>query len=374
MLLTGARLGRPVERYTARVAGPHVRQWGRHVFVTSPQSILALLGRAALRRLPQALGAALRRRRHEADAVLGSFPSPGDLRWCARAVARLAPDAVLIDTVFRAPLLAEAELKRVPAIIIAHDVFHRRAQALEAAGYAVRPRDFTRAAEAVLLGRARAIAAIQPEEEAVIRAMCPEVNVFTAPMPALPCPPPAEMLRIPGRLVFVGSASLPNLDGLRWFLDEVWPLLAGQGITLDIAGDSGLAMRHLPQGVRACGRVPDLAPLLHRAALAIAPLRTGSGLKVKLLDYARHGLTSVVTPPGLTGFAPDPEAPFIVAGNARTFAQAVRRLVFAPPPPDAAIAYCIRHYGEAASFAGLAAALRGSGTAPTLPGLRTARL
>lgn len=346
-----------MQRYSsAAVAGPHVRQWGKWLFA-SPGALAGLAGRALLRELPPAWQRRIRQKRHQADMVLGSFPAPEDLRWCARAVARIQPKAVLIDTIFRAPLLAEPELRGHNSIVIAHDLFHRRAQAMEAAGYSVQPRDLTRAREAVLLGRARSIAAIQPEEAVAIGAMCPEAHVFTTPMPALPCPPPALKPRISGRLVFVGSAGLPNLDGMRWFMAEIWPLLAGYGITLDIIGDCGTALRRLPPGVQAFGRVPDLAPYLHRAALAIAPLRAGSGLKLKLLDYARHGLTTVVTPPGLAGFQPDANAPFVVAGSAVMFAEAVRRLAHNAPEPDEALAYCSSHYGETASFTGLRAAL-----------------
>jgi hypothetical protein len=375
VLLTGARMAGPVQRYrVANVAGPHVRHVGRHVFVTSLVALAGLTGRRVLDHLPPALSNSLRRARHGADMVLGAFPSTEDIRWCARAVARLQPDAVLVDTIFRAPLLAEPELKGRNSIIIAHDIFYRRTQAMEAAGYSVQPRDLTRAREALLLGRARAIAAIQPEEAAVIAAMCPKSNVFTAPMPALPCPPPPAARRIPGRLVFVGSAGLPNLDGLRWFLAEIWPLLSTHGITLDIIGDCGAVMRRLPTGVQACGRVPDLAPYLHRAVLAIAPLRAGSGLKLKLLDYARHGLATVTTPPGLAGFEPDASAPFIVAGSAIMFAEAVRRLTRQPPPPAEALAYCAKHYGQAASFAGLELALRRQAERPARQAFGAIRL
>ena len=358
MLLTGARLARPAERYTAaKVAGPHVRQLGRRVFITSPSALGRQLGQFCLRMLPSGLAARLRRARHRADMVLGAFPTAEDTRWCARAVARLKPQAMLIDTIFRTPLLAEPELRGLNSIIISHDIFHRRAMAMQAAGYSVQPRDLTRAREAVLLGRASSIAAIQPDEAAIIRAMCPDVPVFTAPMPALPCPPLSGTTRITGRLVFVGSASLPNLDGMRWFFSEIWPLLGGHGITLDIIGDCGTALRRLPPGVMAYGRVPELAPYLHRAALAVAPLRAGSGLKIKLLDYARHGLATVVTPPALAGFEASPASPYIIAGSAVMFAEAVHRSVQEPPSPEMAIDYCTRHYGEEASFAGLKSAL-----------------
>jgi hypothetical protein len=359
VLFTGARLTGPVQHYAvANVLGPHVRQWGKQVFATSLSGLGWLTARAILRRLPEELGNKLRHARYGADMVLGAFPTSEDMRWCARAVARLRPDVVLIDTIFRSPLLAEPELKGRHSIIVAHDIFHRRAVAMQAAGYSVEPQGMTRAREAVLLGRAHGIAAIQPEEAAIISAMCPEAHVFITPMPALPCPPPLEIRRIPGRLVFVGSAGLPNLDGLRWFLAEIWPLLDGHGITLDVIGDCGAALRRLPKGVQAKGRVPDLAPYLHRASLAIAPLRAGSGLKVKLLDYARHGLTTIVTPPALAGFESDGNSPFIVAGSAVMFAEAVRRLAHDPPQPNEALAYCGRNYGLRSSFAGLVEALQ----------------
>ena len=365
MLLTGARLAGPVELYAeAHVAGPHVRHFGRALFVTSPRALVAQAARAVLRCLPRSLAARLRAARNQGDAMLGAFAVPRDIRWCAQAVVRLAPEAVLVDTIFRSPLLAEPELQGINSVIIAHDLFHRRAMAFEAAGYTVRPAGLTRAHEAALLSRARAVGASQPDEAEAIRAMCPQLTVFTVLKPATLRPPPPAVRRIPGRLVFIGSAALPNLDGMRWFLAEIWPQLAGHGITLDIIGACGTTLRRLPPGVRAYGVVAELAPLLHQAALAIAPLRTGSGIKVKLLDYARHGLTTVVTPPALAGFQAAAEAPFIVAGSAVMFAEAVRRNAHNPAPPDRAMAYCVKYYGEAASFGGLEAALRAPGTVP----------
>ncbi|MGP8026708.1 MAG: glycosyltransferase family 4 protein [Acidocella sp.] len=358
ILLTGSRLAWPVQRYTeTRVLGPHITRVGPYLGALSPVTALSITLRALLRRLPPPIAARLRRARHNADAVLGTFPSPSDLRWCARAIERLQPKAVLIDTVFRAPLLAEPELAGVNRLVITHDVFHRRAQALSAAGYHVLPENFSRVREATLLGRAISIAAIQPEEAEELRAMCPARNIFTAPMPALPCPRPPDVERIPGRLIFVGSNSLPNLDGLRWFFSEIWPPLLSEGLTLDLVGDCGPALTRLPRGVKAWGRVPSLAPLLHRASLAISPLRAGSGLKIKLLDYARHGLYTIATPPSLQGFYLDADSPFIMAGSANMFVQAVLRHVASPPQPGAALSYVSLHYGVKASFAGLRAAL-----------------
>jgi succinoglycan biosynthesis protein ExoO len=258
-------------------------------------------------------------------------------------------EAVLVDTVFRAPVL---DGLGVNAVLLAHDVFHERAAQLAALGLDVRPAGFTAAAEAALAGLAPHIAAIQPDEAEVLARLCPAANVFAAPMPALPCPPPAGR-RAVAKLVFLGSAAPANLAGLRWFLARVWPLVAG--VTLELVGDAGPALGPLPAGVRALGRVADLAAALHGADLAIAPLPRGSGLKIKLLDYARHGLTTIATPAAVAGFAPG--GPFIVAQTPAAFAAAIGQGLRAPPAPAAALAYIAAHYAPEACFAPLAAAL-----------------
>ncbi|GLR67215.1 hypothetical protein GCM10010909_18960 [Acidocella aquatica] len=358
ILLVGHRLPRPVEGYAlAPVAGPHVRGFGGYVVAVSPRVIVRSVARALLRRLPATLAAKIRAARHGADAVLGSFTSAADAAWCARHAARSRPDVLLLDTIFRAPVLAAPGLSGLNSVLITHDLFHRRHRALRSAGYRVQPAQLSREEETALAGRARHIAAIQPDEAKIFADMCPARDIFLLPMPASPAPAPPGIEKLPRRLVFIGSASLPNLDGLRWFFTEVWPRLRGQGITLDLIGDCGPALRGLPEGVTRLGRVDDISPLLHRASLAIAPLRVGSGLKIKLLDYARHGLFTIATPASLNGFAPDAASPFIEAKAADHFARAIVKQLSAPPPPGAALAYISRHYGTGPSFAGLARAL-----------------
>ncbi|KDM65330.1 glycosyl transferase group 1 [Acidiphilium sp. JA12-A1] len=179
------------------------------------------------------------------------------------------------------------------------------------------------------------------------------------PMPATPQPRPPGIARAPDRLVFVGSDNLPNLDGLRWFLRDVWPGLRGARprLRLDLAGDCGAALGRLPAGIRRLGRVPDLAPVLHEAALAIAPLRTGSGLKVKLLDYARHGLWTVATQEARAGLAPDDVLPVHVADTAANFGATILAALAQGGEDADALGYISRHYAPATVFAPLDALL-----------------
>ncbi|MDE1905478.1 MAG: glycosyltransferase [Rhodospirillales bacterium] len=368
VMLTGMRLTAPVERYElAHVMGPHMCSADKYI-IARPLAVGRMFFRRLFRCLPPALAVKLRRSKDGSDAVLGKFPALGEIRWFNRALEKLEPEAVFIDTIFRAPLLANSGLAWSKRILITHDVFHRRADAMEAVGYHVLPKGLTRHKEMQLLAHAAHIVAIQPEEAELLREMCPKANVITAPMPALPCPPAVDIKRLVGRLVFVGSDSLPNLDGLRWFFAEIWPELRGHGVTLDLIGDCGTALRRLPPGVNALGRVPDLAPVLQRAALAISPLRTGSGLKIKLLDYARHGLFTVATAPSLQGFVDEPESPFIVAGSAGMFAESVLQHAAAPRQPHIALAYVQRHYNTEQAFAGLKGALSTIGRKQNITG------
>lgn len=349
---------------TAPVEGIGIRHWNGYVLVNSPGAAAGIAARRVLDAVPagERIARRLRARRYGmADAVLGAFITPAQAAWCGARIAALAPDAVFADTIFRAPVLREPSLRGTRRVLIAHDLFHLRHRALRSAGYRVSPAELPREREAGLLNLADIIAAIQPEEARMIRALCPEKAVCAAPMPALPCPRPEQIPRIPGRLVFVGSGTLPNLDGLRWFLGEIWPRLIAlhPAASLDLVGDCGAALSTLPPGVARLGRVKTLSGVLHRAALAISPLRVGSGLKIKMLDYARHGLITVATPQSLAGFAADEAAPFIRAAEPEAFAAALAAALGQPDPDReaAALRYVTRHYSVRASFSPLAAAL-----------------
>ncbi|MCC7283091.1 MAG: glycosyltransferase family 4 protein, partial [Acetobacteraceae bacterium] len=78
--------------------------------------------------------------------------------------------------------------------------------------------------------------------------------------------------------------------------------------------------------VAVLGQVETLAPILHRACLAIAPQLAGSGQSIKLIDYAAHGLVTVTTTAGAAGYDEDGDRPFVLADEAGDFAAAVASL------------------------------------------------
>lgn len=337
LVLGWPRLAAPVVRYAgdldaARVGvvGPGLATIRGHVVLTSPARALRALARWGLGLVPGPLGERLRRHGRSlaygmVDAILGRFLTEAE----ARAAAALAADAevVLVDTIFRAPALAYLPPGQ-PGGVIAHDVFSARHRSLSALGLELFPPTLSEEDEARLLAPADLVVAIQQQENAVLAQLAPHARVVTAPMPATPAPRPAGTAREAGRLAFVGSRAPHNVDGLRWFLAKVWPRLGAllPNVRLDVCGSVGRSVGEAPPGVTVHGIVPDLAPILHRACLAVAPVRAGSGQATKMLDFAAHGLTTVTTSQGLAGYDRADAWPFVAADTAEAFAAETARL------------------------------------------------
>lgn len=317
-------------RGRVRVAGTGVTSVGGYAMLTRPRRQARALARSVLEMLPGRVGERLRRQGRSVaygmvDAVLGRFLTDAE---AAAAAALAAPaDLVIADTIFRAPALRFLPPGK-PTAIVTHDVFSARHAALGELGLEVYPPSLSEADEAALLGPAGLVVAIQEQEQRLLRRLAPGAVHVTAPMPASPVPRPASIRRQPGQLAFVGSLAPHNADGMRWFIAEVWPLLRQRlpGVRLDVCGTVGRAFSSVPDGVTLHGVVRNLSPLLHRACLAIAPVRAGSGQATKLLDFAAHGLTTVTSSQGLAGYTRQDHWPFAVADTAEAFAEETARL------------------------------------------------
>ncbi|MBO9717178.1 MAG: glycosyltransferase [Pseudoxanthomonas sp.] len=132
-------------------------------------------------------------------------------------------------------------------------------------------------------------------------------------------------------LIFVGGARHPpNVDGLEWFLAEVYPVLHEmlRGCPIHLVGE-GLpeSLAHVPAsrriGVEIHGHVPDIGPLLSRAKVGIAPLRFGAGVKGKINQYMSYGIPTVATPMAIEGMHLSPGRDVLAAEAPEDFAAAV---------------------------------------------------
>jgi len=109
-------------------------------------------------------------------------------------------------------------------------------------------------------------------------------------------------------ILFCGSLDyFPNEEGLLWFYDNVFPLIkkAIPEVVLTLVGESAKKERHQKllddPSVHVEGKVDDLQPFYFRAGVCIAPLLSGSGTRLKILEAMSFGNPVVSTSIGSEG-------------------------------------------------------------------------
>lgn len=136
-------------------------------------------------------------------------------------------------------------------------------------------------------------------------------------------------------VVFFGLLStFPNLDGVGFFVREIWPRIVarrpdarcriiGRGAPPSIQALAG------PQ-IEITGLVSDLRPYLASAAALVVPLRIGGGTRLKIVEGMAMARPIVSTTLGAEGIDAVPERDILIADDGEAFAAAVLRLLGDP--------------------------------------------
>ena len=138
------------------------------------------------------------------------------------------------------------------------------------------------------------------------------------------------------RVVLSGNLGYrPTVRGALWFAEEVWPRVAASlpGARWVLAGARpAAAVRRLGRlpGVEVHGDVEDLDPFLASATVAIAPMASGSGVPMKVLEAWAAGLPVVAHPWTAAGLPADTQAALAVADGAEEWQRAVTGLLLDP--------------------------------------------
>jgi len=135
------------------------------------------------------------------------------------------------------------------------------------------------------------------------------------------------------RIVFTGVMDYaPNVTAAEFLALRVMPLVraADRRAHLAIVGrNPGTRVRALGRsaGVDVVGEVPDLRPWLNGSRAFACAMRSGSGIKNKLLEAMAAGLPSVVTPLALRGLRAGPDTHVLVGRDEREIAAHLVRLL-----------------------------------------------
>lgn len=115
-----------------------------------------------------------------------------------------------------------------------------------------------------------------------------------------------RMTAIPRRLLMVGLFDhAPNADGIAWFMDQVWPTLAARfpDIELHAIGRFQVELARRLPAVTFRGFIDDLSAEYDRAAVVVAPIRSGGGTQIKVIDALVHERPLVASTFAHAGFA-----------------------------------------------------------------------
>ncbi len=129
----------------------------------------------------------------------------------------------------------------------------------------------------------------------------------------------------------IGSMNwMPNEEGIRWFIEEVLPK------TVEKVPDFvyHLAGRNMPEWLKSLknkhvnvvGEVPDAKAFVTNNDVAIVPLLSGSGIRIKIIESMALGKTVITTRVGAEGILYDEEVNVIIAENIAKMVEAIRAI------------------------------------------------
>lgn len=189
-----------------------------------------------------------------------------------------------------------------------------------------------KAFESRAYGEADALVVVTERDADVLRALDPRLRpeVVTNGVDTTHFAPDGRA-RDPRTILFTGAMGYaPNVDAAVFAATRVLPLVRETlpDARLVLAGrDPSAAVEALRgEHVTVTGTVPDLRPLLWECGAYLCPMRSGTGVKNKLLEALAAGAPSVATPLAVAGLGAEPDQVLVAEGEHDLAAALVRVL------------------------------------------------
>ena len=146
---------------------------------------------------------------------------------------------------------------------------------------------------------------------------------------------PAYEVKDNPTLYHIGSMNwMPNEEGIRWFLNNVWDKVAKRNPDLQL----NLAGRNMPKwllrlkkkNVNIVGEVPDAKEFVKNNDIAVVPLLSGSGIRIKIIESMAMGKTVVTTMVGAEGIQYSEYENIIIADSPSKMVEVICKIVKEP--------------------------------------------
>lgn len=133
-------------------------------------------------------------------------------------------------------------------------------------------------------------------------------------------------------VVFTGKMDYrPNVDAMLWFTDNILPQIKDAHLTI-VGQKPHSRIQHLSEreNITLTGWVDTVPPYLHAADVYVAPLRMGSGTRLKILEAMASGCAIVATTTAAAGLSDEAKSALVIADDEKSFAEAVTDLLKNP--------------------------------------------
>jgi glycosyltransferase involved in cell wall biosynthesis len=189
----------------------------------------------------------------------------------------------------------------------------------------------TLAAEKRLLPRFSMLLATSDDDAARLCAIAPGAKTLVYPntIPSAPEPEHTEE----DAIAFAGNLEyLPNVQAVRFLLGEIWPELRKRHpeLQLKLIGKNSHAIaRYVPagSGIQLTGAVDDAVAELAKCKIGVAPVLSGSGTRLKILEMWAAGIPVVSTRIGAEGLGAVDRCHLSLADRPGEFVASVSELL-----------------------------------------------
>lgn len=133
------------------------------------------------------------------------------------------------------------------------------------------------------------------------------------------------------KLFHIGAMDwVPNKEAIDWFLENVWVGIRNKypTIELHLAGKNISKDYHLPhQNVFCHGEVESASKFIQKHDILIIPLKTASGLRIKIIEAMALGKVVVSTSIGIDGIKATDKIHYLKADTVKEFEDAITFIV-----------------------------------------------